>query len=280
MRWLVMFFLIPFSALAQDATGVAHQDFKFDYYLHQFSAANTDGQSSVSLSEFRTFIQKFEAKQSSFKSDRDFLKHLFVKTHQKFLVKYTNTASFQELFKSGNYNCLTGTALYALMLDHFKVDYRIVETNYHIFILVQTKAGQILLETTDPTHGFVDKSDLVTERINLYRRNELPTASAEKTYYRYGFELFNEVNLDQLLGLLYYNLSTVDYNNQMISAAIVHLDKAMELYPSPRMDEFSKILLLTIHESGLDRAEKENLIKSIQSMRRRKMVTLISAKAF
>ncbi len=277
MRWLVMFLAMPLLGLAQDQQGFVQQDPKFEYYLHQFVGA--ERASSEVPHEFSAFVERLEAKKETFRNEHDFLKHLFTKTHQKFLVQYNANASFQELLKSGNYSCLTGTALYALLLDHFKADYRVVETNYHIFILVNTEEGQVLLEATDPARGFVDNTEEVEERISRYRKNELPTASADKAYYRYSFDLFDEVNLDQMLGLLQYNLSIVDYNTQKLQEAIAHLDKAMELYPSPRMDEFAKILLLTIHESQLGVAEKESLIRKIQSMRKKKMASMASARA-
>ena len=279
MRWLVVFLMIPFLGLAQDDRHFVQQDPKFEYYLHQFAGTEDSGTGTPAPDEFFAFVGKLEAKKESFRNEHDFLKHLFTKTHQKFLVQYDANASFQDLLKEGNYSCLTGTALYALLLDHFNADYRVVETNYHIFILADTEEGQILIEATDPARGFIDARAEVEERISLYRRNELPAASAEKAYYRFSFEMFNEVNLDQMLGLLHYNLSIVDYNNHKLQDAITHLDKAMELYPSARMDEFAKILLLTIHESQLEVVEKESLIRKIHMMRKKKMASMASARA-
>ena len=45
-------------------------------------------------------------------------------------------------------------------------------------------------------------------------------------------------------GFLHYNLSIEAYNQQDFQEAIDHLDKALVLYSSPRITEFSAILVI------------------------------------
>ena len=74
------------------------------------------------------------------------------------------------------------------------------------------------------------------------------------------------VNLDEVLGLLHYNLAIVAFNAKDLTLTIDHLGKAMELYESPRIEEFSRIVLLTIMEGNLDPSEKERYLENIRSL--------------
>ena len=234
------------------------------HYVNLYSQVGAQTQSS---NEVNAFVEKLSRKQSTFKRTSDFLEHIFVKTHQKFLRNFSEYASFPEMLSSGNYNCLTGTALYALLLDHFDVRYKIIETNYHIFLVAQTEEGPILFETTDPLTGFVTNSAEIEKRITLYRQNSVQSFNSTKTYYRHNFDLYNSVNLDQIQGLLHYNLAIVAFNGKNIRGAIDELGKAMGLYQSPRFEDFSQIILLTIMEGDLDPSEKERCLESIRALR-------------
>lgn len=266
-------FLIPILVTGQGINPVAPSASKIDHYIKLYN--QTDGTSS-STHKVLTFAEKLERKRPLFKQDKDFLEYLFNKTHQHFLKHYTDHASFGTMLDHGTYNCLTGTALYAILLDHFGIDFQIIETNYHIFLLAHMGHGSILFETTDPTAGFVSDSREIEKRITLYKQNSIQPVKSTKTYYRYNFDLYNEVNLDQMQGLLHYNLSVVAYNQQKLPVSIDQLGKAITLYQSPRIEEFSRLILLAVMESNLESALKEECIKGLQSMRNRHLAVTAS----
>ena len=267
-------FLIPILALGQGHEYVAKPATKIEYYLNLYSQASG---TSTATDKVLNFTEKLDHKKLSFKQSKDFLEFIFNKTHQRFLKHYTDYASFGEMLGQSKYNCLTATALYALMLDHFDVGYQIIETNYHIFLLAHTDQGTILFETTDPANGFVSDPVEIEKRISKYRENSIRKAKSTKIYYRYNFDLYNEVNLDQMLGLLHYNLSIVSYNKKDLPASIHQLTKALELYQSPRIEEFSRIIMLTVLESDLEASVKEKCLKDIQSIRKKQLDATASA---
>jgi hypothetical protein len=92
-------------------------------------------------------------------------------------------------------------------------------------------------------------------------------ARNDKTYYQFDVKLYNAIDLDELQGLLHYNLAVEALNNGALETSITHLGKAIEKYRSPRIEELSKILLLSVRESKLDAAEKENCIRRIVGSR-------------
>src|ERR1041384_3391949 len=130
----VVLLFMPILALAQGAEGVPASTTPLAHYLNVYTASNG---STASPANFMAYVQRLESKRSSFRDDHAFVHYLFYKTHQKMLRFYQSQASFDQLLNGGTYNCLTGTAVYAMLLSHFGLPYTIVETNYHIFILTE-----------------------------------------------------------------------------------------------------------------------------------------------
>lgn len=237
-----------------------------DRYIHDFSHVGTVEGASFDISDFTNKLNQKETSGNSVK----FCRLLFNRTRQEFFRRYTQYATFSETLDRGRYNCLTGTALYALLLGHFGIDYTIIETNYHIFLLAETDDGQVLFEATDPIDGFVTDSKQIARRIEHYKRNtpqELPADG--KRYYTFMTELYQPVGLPELRGLLHYNVSTEAYNNQNFASAIDHLDRALDLYNSPRIAEFSTVLLRAILQSTVDGPTKDLYIRQLKSIRKK-----------
>ena len=271
--WVFVLWLFPLIVFGRTIKEPLALEGKLAYYVNLYTQIDAPPRSSTSLA---VFVDKLEQKQASFKHTSKFLEFIFNKTHQKFLRNFSEYASFREMLDNGNYNCLTGTALYALLLEHFDIRYQIIETNYHIFLVAQTDKGPILFETTDPASGFVTNPEQIKNRIAGYKQNSIQAGGSSKTYYRYNFDLYNSVNLDQVLGLLHYNLSIVAFNAKDLTRSIHHLGKAMELYQSPRFEEFSKIILLTIMEGNLDSSEKERCLENIRALYKKHEVVTAS----
>jgi hypothetical protein len=256
-----MIVLIPFLGMASTGTG---NQFEADATLKTFLTPNAYN-NAQSIESFQHFIAKLERKRTALKSDREFLKYVFYKTHQRFLKNYTSHATLDNTFANGNYNCLSGTILYALILNQFNIPHEVIETNYHIFILAETPEGKILMEATDPLNGFVTNHEELDMRIAVYKQNELnnATSRADKSHYKFRFDLYNSVSLNELRGLSYYNMAVFTFNNQQLPEAVEYLMKALALYSSPRMDEFSQLVLLALQASELAPKTKENCMRAI-----------------
>jgi len=265
---LIMPFFVSGQAWTVNKSGKT-----LDQYMRDFGAV--DG-TTIQTQEFSKFIERLDQKGES-KNTLKFCRTLFYKTRQEFLRDYTQYASFGETLSKGKYNCLTGTALYAMLLEHFNFEYTIIETNYHIFLLATTDEGVALFEATDPLHGFVTNRQEIEKRIEQYKQNIIqPVAGGKKKYYEYNVNLYQQVSLDQMSGLLHYNFSIEAYNQQNFQEAIHHLDKALDLYSSPRITEFSAILLLSVLESKLDESVKEGYLKRIQAIRKKQLPVMAS----
>lgn len=269
---ILLLLITPFLVYGQETNSYSGKSKQaLNQYILDLRAA--DG-SNHAVPDLTKFVARLEEKESS-KNSLKFCRVLFQKVRQEFLRQYTQYASFTETLSKGRYNCLTGTALYAILLDHFGFEYTIIETNYHIFLLTSTPEGSVLFEATDPVNGFVTNQADIEKRIQQYKQNTIQqTAGNNKKYYEYNVSLYQQVDLSQIAGLLHYNFSIEAYNKQNFETAIQHLDHALNLYHSPRITEFASILLLSVIESKLEGKIKEGYIARIQAIRKKQLPVL------
>lgn len=164
---------------------------------------------------------------------------LFMKTQSKFLHSYVQYTGIEDLAQ-GRYDCLTATSLFADILARSGYSYNIIETNYHIFIIVNTKDGDVVLETTDRVGGFINDKEKVNRVIGEYKKNVL--ASATPAHYKYTFDLFQPIDPNQLAGLLYFNQAVKAFNNGKWMECSEKLAAAANYTTSPRIAELGAML--------------------------------------
>ncbi len=267
--FLSVLFFIPLLALAQADN--KNELASLHDQINEF--VSIDGSANHDISDFVSKIDQKHAEKNSTK----FCRTLFNKTSREFFRHYTQETSFGKMLGNGKYNCLTGTALYALLLDHFAIHYTIIETNYHIFLLASTNDGKILFEATDPLNGFVDNPNDIEKRIQQYKRNSIQRVTSDtRKYYAYNFNLYKPVSLSEIKGLLHYNLSIEAYNEKLFEPAIDHLEHATALYNSPRTYEFSTVMLLAVMESDLEPTLKQTFTKRVQNIRKKQLQVVAS----
>ena len=84
------------------------------------------------------------------------LKFVFDHVQGTFLKNYDVDADFSQMFVSGGYNCLTGTILYALLLDELSIKHTIKFMPGHVYIIAYAEDIPYIFETTDPVGGFIE----------------------------------------------------------------------------------------------------------------------------
>ncbi len=189
--------------------------------------------------ELAEFVNKMAAKRDKVKDESYFLKCLFYKVHNKYLKNYQNLVTFEELLEQGRYDCVSGTALYVLILEELGFDYSIYESDFHVLLLVQSGEKKIMFESTDFANGFVDDENEIVRRIEYYRSL---SEQESDNYYNYQVNTHRMIDSRQLAGLLFYNQAVKEYNNQNFSAANTYLDKAEKLYKGYRITELRDLI--------------------------------------
>jgi hypothetical protein len=243
-------FLLIFFSFA----GICQQDSNL---LSIDPSASIADQTSYNL-----FLQQIHA--TKHRSDKALVHDIFKQAHKNLLKEYMAYSEIPELFATGKYDCLTATAFLSLVLNEFQIRYSLIETNYHIFLVVHLTNGDVLLETTDKFNGFVTDADLIQERIGTYKQNLIASESVGKQVYAYQFKLYRELSFFQLPGLLYFNQAIKSYNNQAWEQCADFMDKASRIYDSPRMEELATVLIQTVRASETDDARKKMIIARAQ----------------
>jgi hypothetical protein len=212
--------------------------------------------------KMNVFISTLREKRERY-TDKEFVRLIFRESYRKFFDTYKPYTQFSEIFERGNYDCLSATSFLSVVMKEFGYDFKIIETNYHIFLSVETDTGPVLLESTDRYNGIVTDPIQIEQRISTYRNNELfiNPSQSDKNHYKYDLNLYHVVQPNQLPGLLYFNQAVTAYNSKNLVECAAKLDQARKIYESPRTSEFAIILVKSIIDSNLNEELKKDLIR-------------------
>jgi hypothetical protein len=151
------------------------------------------------------------------------------------------------MLDEGKFDCVSASAALALLLDRYGFEYKVVETDYHVFIVVNYEGNDIILESTLPIGGMMTAPSEVASYLAGYKVTT--TAQLKSLNQRLGAPkidltdnaIFRPVNLTQLAGLQYYNDAISHFNEQSFEKAASQLTKALKLYNSQRIEGLKEL---------------------------------------
>ena len=191
--------------------------------------------------ELDEFVVYLKRKQEKYRSEKRFLSFFFYKVHRQFLKHYEPHTTLYNLLEDGKYDCVTGSALYALLLDALAIPYQVQEFPYHVYLMVPTEdQDTIMIESTDPQYGFVTDAAEQAQRYSFYSQTNQP---ATDTHFQYDFAIGGSIGLTELAGLSYFNEAVEHYNRHEFPQAMQLLQKASHLYASPRTEAFRSLVM-------------------------------------
>ena len=239
---------IVFSSEAEKAIWISGTEDPFQLF-RAVQAKNTENSEKWNL-----LIEDLDSKSEKKGDELNFLRQIFQKTHQVLLKKYIQHSTFNAMLSEGKYDCVSGSAALGLLLERYGYAYDIVETDYHVFIVVHINGKDIVLESTLPVGGMITSPSEVQKYLDAYKPEEFSQLKSLNqglagTKIDYSDNsIFRKVNLQQLAGLQYYNDAIVHFNSQAFRPAVEQLSKAYLLYPSDR--------ILGLRELSVDLAYK------------------------
>lgn len=176
------------------------------------------------------------------------IKLIFNRIHEGMFVFYNEPALFPHIFSNGSYNCVTGTALYAIVLEQFDIPYKIIELTNHVYIVAYPDEDEIIIESTNPEKGYLNVSDNYKEEYIKYLKkiklinNEDLMLNTSKLFEKYYYEN-GKIDIQQLLGIHYYNNSLFLLINGDFQLSVQQIEKGLLFYNCPR--------LLMLYQSAL-----------------------------
>jgi tetratricopeptide (TPR) repeat protein len=189
--------------------------------------------------------------------------------HSTFLKKYVLANHFADVFSKGEYNCVSATALYALVLQELNIPFTIKETPTHVFLVAYPATDRIALESTDPQVGYmVFDTKFKTQYVAQLRKMKL---ISEQDYQSKGVEkLFDEmyfnnqdISLKELIALQYYNDGLYLMDEEKWESSLQQFEKGYALYPCDRGGFliYNSILLAKDKKTYADTAYIDYLVK-------------------
>lgn len=196
------------------------------------------------------------------KSEAKRVKILFDLTHRTFFQKYREIASFDKIFDTKEYNCVSATALYGVIMKEYDIPFTIKETPTHVYSIAYPNTEGIVLESTAPQNGYfyTDEND-IRKTVNAlveskyFTQEEVDVKGARTLYNEYFFSNDN-ISLQQLAGLQYHNESVSYLKDQQYVRALNSCRKLELLYPSEK-SEYLKYIILShlLHDADMDALE-------------------------
>ena len=215
-----------------DAEALVHE------WLYNYYEKPTRPVIEMATEELTAMVEKFKHRKKRYSSEEQWLEDIFYQVHRKYLKRYQSFSTLPDLFERGTYDCVSGTALYALICELLYIPYAIRETEYHVYLMALVDGKKVLIESTDSMYGFVSQPDTVQNLIKIYHTDNVSKDMK--------WPANSSVDWVQLAGLQYFNKAVQYYNDKKFSSALSYLDKAMQYYSSARITTFrAHILQLT-----------------------------------
>lgn len=237
----IVFILLALSTFAYGKT-IGHQPIEASFVFNQLIIIEGEA-SPLEVTQFNEKFQititEFANKKSNWNNDKKLLNHVFYKIHRNYLKEYKPLQSFNSLLKSGEYGCLTGTALYAIILEGLGYDYEIIETNNHVYLIIEKENQRFLFESTDPINGFYDDEK---EIATILLSNQSQIGKNESSF-NFNLDIKNQIGLEELIGLQYYNIAVNSYNQGALMEAFAAINSAAIYYPNERLKVFLTLIL-------------------------------------
>ncbi|MEX0883878.1 MAG: hypothetical protein WDZ72_10435 [Cyclobacteriaceae bacterium] len=173
------------------------------------------------------------------------VKNIFYRAHQKLFHRYQQFTLDRDALDQGLYDCVSGSLILAALLDHFEFSYEVKETSYHVFLEVTVGESILLLEVTDPQGGFIADPVRMEQYLSEFKQEQGNKVLWEGVQNEQSFaspEIYRTINLQNLLGLQYFNQSIRYFNEGNPLAAYQFSVTALKYHDTERIRDFSHFL--------------------------------------
>jgi tetratricopeptide (TPR) repeat protein len=201
----------------------------------------TESKINERRTQFYSYIEELAYQKLAGKKVDKRIKPVYDALHKRFLTKYEEKNSFEEIFYNGYYNCVSASALYALAFDKMQIPYAIKEEPTHVYLVAYPGAEQVVLQTTLAIGGArVISNEFKQQFVKILRDQKLISAkefSAQDVntlFDQYYFGANQDITLTQLAGIQYFNDGVLNVEQKNYEEAIIQLQKAYYLYSCER----------------------------------------------
>jgi hypothetical protein len=207
------------------------------------------------------FVSEIKLSKLMRMSEVKLMKELHKKVHERFLGTYLYVSPFNKIFETGQYNCVSATALFALVLEELDIPYAIQEQPNHVYIMAYPDTKAISVEMTAlrdayylPARKDVSKSVAVLVELGLTTREAILQQGSLQIYNAF-YNTNSVVDLKQLAGIQYFNEAITAANENEFEKAFDAICKTEKLYNVAKTQVFKTELLYSL----LDEAKFDSM---------------------
>ncbi|WP_338759748.1 hypothetical protein WAF17_12240 [Bernardetia sp. ABR2-2B] len=212
----------------------SHNEHKMSSRLSSFLDAHdsmTPEMKEIAIQKIIDFNEDFKISPTN---ESKTLRRLFFAVQETFLKEYSLYSSFFQTIDSGKYDCLTGSILYAVLLEeikqkgNFDYTYQLVQTPTHVFIKIKlSDENEMIFESTSLDNGFI----ATPKGINFYLNQQAKKAKEEtqngSIVLLDNQSLNNLVTLETASALLYFNQGVLFFNQRKFGKSLDMAKKAL-----------------------------------------------------
>lgn len=209
-----------------------------DLFLNSYT--NTEGYNSAKAHEQINECITVLKKETNGLSEEKAIKEIYKYVHKRFFKVYNLQNSFSDVFERGEYNCVSGSSMYAIIFQLLGIPYQIIELPEHVFLIAYPQTHKIFIETTIPVNGyFTFNATYVQKYINYMKdskmisQEEYAANSANDLFNKYYF-LQKGLTIHELAGIQYSNYAVYYSEKSDYEKASLEMKKAYYLAPNER----------------------------------------------
>jgi hypothetical protein len=216
------------------------------------------------------FYRMLSIIKQDFGKNKESIYNLYDAIHDKYFVQYEENIKFHEIFQRGRYNCLTGTAMYAIALEYLEIPYKIIEQPTHVFLVVFHASGNYIFEATRPATSaiLIDKEYvkwykevLVKNKIATRYEVNQPGFPARSIYNG------NIITLQELVGDHYSN-NAISYSKS--GSFEMALNQAEMSYRLKESEEIKSLIIYSasslINQSKISNTSDKELCRLVKTI--------------
>lgn len=174
-------------------------------------------------------------KEISSKTEVKKVKYIYDYVHKQFLKVYKLKNSFADIFSKGEYNCVSASALYAIIFTKLDIPFNVIEAPQHVYLVTYPQSFKILIETTSPEKGYYQFNDnFINQYVKtlynskLISKAEYESSTANQLFDKYYFSS-KGLSLPEVVSLQYSNYAIYNLEEKKYSEAISEIKKAYYL---------------------------------------------------
>jgi tetratricopeptide (TPR) repeat protein len=170
---------------------------------------------------------KIRAKDKVNKKGETIFKYL----HKRVFKINKEKAKLNQVFTTGEFNCLTGSCLYYHICQVFQIPAHIFLSPLHVYSVIQDKQKKIIVEITEPKKGYnfkIDKKKILKYFLEykLVPQDEYDQKGADYIYDQY-ISSSHQIDPALLIGGVYSNCGLAFLQENDLENAVINMEKAL-----------------------------------------------------